>query len=87
MVTLINLPTATPHDTWIVPAMPGATYDLTKHVNPAEAYAILQGLRNWINNQAVHYGADPAEALDAARSLDNLAAWLEDLAGRRRITT
>jgi len=63
------------------------SYTLTKHVTPAEAQAMLKGLQTWIASEATNYGADYRAAAEAAASLDDLDAFLADLASMRRITT
>ena len=83
MVTLLDLPVS-PVEIWTVP-MP--TYDLTRHVTPGDAQAMLRALQHWIANEATRHGADPLEARDAAASLEDLDAFLADLASRRRIST
>lgn len=83
MVTLLDLPIS-PVEIWTVP-MP--TYDLTRHVTPADAQAMLKALQTWLATKAPSYGADYRAAAEAAASLDDLDAWLADLASMRRITT
>jgi len=47
-----------------------------------EAEATAQTLRRFIEQSAIHYGAHPTETIDAARALDDIDAWLQDLTGR-----
>lgn len=60
---------------------------VAKHISISEAQTLLARLKTFIAQGTTYYGADPAEARDAAASLADLETWLEELAGRRRIQT
>lgn len=57
---------------------------VAQHVTLPEAQALAAALRRFIESSAVHYGAHPAETVDAAHALEDLDVWLADLAGRNQ---